>query len=184
MPRALSPSPRRNAPPYDKTPVPETAAAIPGMMSIRGFESALARCLELLDGVHTGLTLFAVGWRGSSPPPPPAEQAVVSALSPLGSVGRLSDGRIGMVYLGPGGGDGVGTETLRGYVLNRLAGRLTEQGWGACAALLDLSAAHGWTDQGATAARMIAALPKSGGLALPKSAAAPAHAARGRTTVT
>jgi hypothetical protein len=132
------------------------------MMSIRGFETALARCLDLLDGVHAGLALFAVGWRGSSPPPPAAEQAAVSALAPLGSVGRLADGRIGLIYLGPGGGDRSAAETLRRYVLNRLTDRLTEQGWTGCAEMLDLAAAHGWTDQGTGAARLIAALPKTG----------------------
>lgn len=132
----------------------------PGLLSIRGFETALSRCLRTLEGVHAGVTLFAVGWRGSAPPPPDAENAAVAALGPLGSVGRLPDGRIGLVYLGPGGGESRQSEALKGYMLDRLAARLSEQGRAESAAALRLAAAHGWTDQGTTAHRLLEAVAK------------------------
>lgn len=135
------------------------APAPPGMLSQHGFQLALAHNLDLLDGVHAGVTLFAIGWRPPTPRDAGAEAAAVRALTPLGCVGLLPDGRIGLIYLGPRGASGVGVATLTDWVRNRLIDRLSNEGWPRHAATLELSAAHGWTDSVATPRALIAALP-------------------------
>lgn len=189
MSQALRPAARRADPSrlFPGRPlggrIDDFPAAPPALMSSRGFELAVEHCLELLEGAHVAVTLFAVGWRSSSPPPPLVERVVADALTPLGSVGRLPDGRIALLYLGPrgdGGRTAAGTDALRSYVLNRILHRLTEKGWSVSAAALELTATHVWTDQGVSAAALLRRLTSLS----PSPAADGDYSARGNAAVT
>lgn len=139
----------------------ERGSAVPGVLGPWGFAASLDRTLGLLGGVHAGITLFAVSLRAAEPA---AEAVMAAALSPLGAVGRLPDGRIGLGYLGPGGGaggDGPATERLIASVRARVATRLIEEGRHGDAERLEVSATHAWTDRVKSAAALIRRLPRA-----------------------
>lgn len=143
------------------------ATIVPGMMSPWGFAAALDRSLGLLGGAKVGITLFAVSHRGAGAGGEgegadiAIDTFVVAALSPLGVVGRLPDGRIGLGYLGPGGEGGEAAERLIASVHGRVASRLIEEGRSAEAERLEIAAVHARTDRIRSAARLIAGLPEA-----------------------
>ncbi|HYB08970.1 MAG TPA: hypothetical protein VEJ16_04815 [Alphaproteobacteria bacterium] len=109
------------------------------------FDADIERSLRMLRGVHIPVSMFAVGLgevsRGS------AAEAVGDALSRYGSVGRLADGRIGLLYLGPRSLEQNGNAVLANQVHKSIERRLHERGWSGLIESLDLAAAHGWTDE-------------------------------------
>lgn len=129
------------------------------LMSAPGFDMALGCTLDLLSGVHSGITLFAVSWL--LPPPSEVEMATAATLSPLGSVGRLPDGRIGLGYVEPRspGGDEVHPDTLLALVRDRVERRLTDAGWSRYAWATRLTTARGWTDEIDGVSDLVARLP-------------------------
>lgn len=139
---------------HGEPPRPDPAG---GILSVRGFELALGYSLDLLSGVHTGVTLMAISWPEQAPLD--VEAAAAAALLPLGNVGRLPDGRIGVAYLGPRGHDDAGATALSAYVRRRLQMRLSEVGFRRDAERVRVVAVHEWTDRVAGARALIAALP-------------------------
>jgi hypothetical protein len=131
-------------------------------MPLPRFETAIDRCLELLRGSHTRVTLFAV-----APPVTVSselEAIICAALAPLGSVGRLPDGRIGLLYLGPHGPDEAGSPRLRSCVSERIERRLLDRGWGdhrwgRPLPPVRIAAVDGWTDGIGSRRDLIDALP-------------------------
>jgi len=122
----------------------------------QAFADTAARSLRLLRGLHVPVTLFAV----RLPPGVIAEaEACVSAiLQPFGAVGRLPDGRIGLLYLGPHSPGRAGERTLATHLLARIARRLGERGWEAMSRGVELSAAHAWADAIQQPAELLRAL--------------------------
>ncbi len=121
------------------------------------FETTLGRYLDLLRDSHTRMTLFAI-----EPPmfvSAEIEAVIGAALAPLGNVGRLPDGRIGLVYLGPHGADESGTQALRAYVSERIDRRLLDRGWGHQIPSVRIAAVDRWTDGVNGARDLIDALP-------------------------
>jgi hypothetical protein len=120
------------------------------------FEAALANSLRLLRRIHVPLTLFAV--RLPAQGLTEAEAVVGDALSPLGVLGRLPDGRIGLLYLGPRAPDAHGEDALSRHVLAKIEKRLQDRGWGSLCRGVRLYAAHAWADVVSGPAELIAAL--------------------------
>ncbi len=125
------------------------------------FEASMAYSLRLLRQSHVPLTLFAVELpaRGLVE----ANDAVGEALSPLGVVGRLPDGRIGLLYLGPHSLGADAEQVLARHILDKIEGRLRDQGWGPLCRGLKLTAAHAWSDAIAGPAQLLAKLDERRG---------------------
>lgn len=121
------------------------------------FLTMLDRYLSLLNGSHTRVTLFAVDLPGRAPPE--VEAVVGEALASLGGVGRLPDGRVGLVYCGPHGTTEREASALHAYVAERIVRRLLDRGWGECASAIYLATSECWTDALRDARGLIAALP-------------------------
>ncbi|MBI1207706.1 MAG: hypothetical protein GC191_10515 [Azospirillum sp.] len=136
---------------------PPPPPEIRGLLPRRGFEAMLEHILDLLSGIHTPVSLFAV----TPPPRAPAslEATIADALAPLGCIGRLPDRRIGLVYLGPRGAEDSNGEALHNLIRARIERRLSDRGWCRQADGVGLAATHGWTDGKAKAGELIAALP-------------------------
>jgi len=124
-------------------------------MPVPRFQAMLDHCLTLLCGSHARITLFAVELPVSVVDE--VEATIGEALAPLGSVGRLPDGRIGLVYLGPSGSDG-GAE-LQAYVSERISRRLLDRGWGRHVSSVRMAVVGRWTDRIRDARDLIDALP-------------------------
>ena len=109
------------------------------------FESEIGRSLRMLRGWHIPVSIFAVRLgevaRGA------AADAVGEAIGRFGTVGRLADGSIGLLYLGPRSREQGGDAILAGQVQKSIERRLHERGWAALSHRLELVAAHGWTDE-------------------------------------
>ncbi|MBI1206558.1 MAG: hypothetical protein GC191_04620 [Azospirillum sp.] len=137
-------------------PIP--AAELHGALSSEEFAARLDHHLGMLSAFSTNVALFAVeaATTGSTA----IETAIVEALVPLGSVGRLPDGRIGLVrYAGSRGGE-FRAENLRHYLRERLTHHLGDCGW-ARAAEVRVAGVHSWTDCVGDAGDLIAALPEA-----------------------
>ena len=91
------------------------------------FAAALAHSLRLLRSIHVPITLFAV--QLPVPGPIEADECVSAALLPFGVVGRLPDGRIGLLYLGPHSPGEAGEQALAAHLLAKVVGHLRAQGW-------------------------------------------------------
>lgn len=115
------------------------------------FEAEIERSLRLLRPIRLPVTLFALKF----PADAAADRAAVDALSGLGAVGRLPDGRLGLFYLGPRTAGESGEAALVKLVYERAARAFAAQGCGAEA--LQVAAAHAWTDA-LTSAAFFAAL--------------------------
>jgi len=126
----------------------------------QAFAEALARSLRLLHRIHVPITLFAVGLPAEGLVE--AESCVSATLLPFGVVGRLADGRIGLLYLGPHSPGEAGERALATHLLAKIAGRLGEQGWGSLSRKVELSAAHAWTDALEQPAELLHALAERG----------------------
>ena len=126
-------------------------------MSLPRFEIMLGHCLNLLRGSHTRVTLFAVEPPGTVPAE--IEAVIGDALAPLGTVGRLPDGRIGLVYLGPHGNGEAGTGALHAYVSERIGRRLMDRVWDRHRPTVKIAAVDRWTDNVRSARELIEALP-------------------------
>lgn len=128
------------------------------LMSVPGFEMALGCTIDLWSGVRTGVTLFAVSWL--LPAPSEVESTAAAALSPLGSVGRLPDRRIGLAYVEPRGSrDDLHPDTVHRIVQNRLERCLTDAGWHRFAWATRIASARGWSDDMDGPADLINRLP-------------------------
>jgi hypothetical protein len=124
------------------------------------FAAALARSLRLLRSIHVPITLFAVALpaRGAVE----ADACVTAALLPFGVVGRLPDGRIGLLYLGPHSPGEAGAEALAAQLLAKVVRHLRERGWEALSGGVRLAAARAWTDAIARPAELLQALEDRG----------------------
>lgn len=127
------------------TPDPSGFSDSATILPWHAFDAAIERSLKMLHGVHIPVSLFTVRFgellRGD-----PAE-AIGDALCQFGSAGRLADGRIALLYLGPRSRAGDGDVTLVRHLHSRIEQRLKERGWAALCRNLELAAAHGWTDE-------------------------------------
>ncbi|MFI4989024.1 MAG: hypothetical protein ACHQF3_16480 [Alphaproteobacteria bacterium] len=110
----------------------------------------------MLRHIHVPVTLFAVHLpaRGVVE----ADDTIGEALSPLGIVGRLPDGRIGLLYLGPHTLGADGDRALCGHILGKIERRLRDQGWGPLCRGLSLTAVHSWGDAIAQPAQLLKGL--------------------------
>lgn len=120
------------------------APAIPGLLSEQGFAIAVNSGLDLRRGVHTPVDLFAVSWL--MPTPAGLAAAAAAVLSPLGIIGRLADGRIGMASFAPYGAAHRNIDALSRHMCERLEPQVGERGWCRYAGAMRLASAHAWTD--------------------------------------
>jgi hypothetical protein len=109
------------------------------------FDSAVEHSLRMLRGVHIPVSFFALrlGAAGASA----AAEAVGDALCQLGPVGRLADGSIALLYLGPRKTEPEGDAALSAMVRGRIEARLKESGWPKLATQIEFTVFHGWTDE-------------------------------------
>jgi hypothetical protein len=120
------------------------------------FDAALAHTLRLLRCIHVPITLFAVQLPARGPME--ADECVCTALLPFGVVGRLPDGRIGLLYLGPHSRGEAGECALAERLLAKVVQHLRDQGWEALSREARLMTAHTWTDAIAGPAELLEAL--------------------------
>ena len=109
------------------------------------FDADIERSLRMLRGVHIPVSMFAVGLGDVARRS--AADAIGDALGRYGPVGRLADGRIGLLYLGPRSREQNGDAILANQVQKSIERRLHERGWSALVQSLELAAAHGWSDE-------------------------------------
>jgi len=126
------------------------------------FAASVAHSLRLLRSIHVPVTLFAVHLpaRGLAA----ADESVSATLLPFGVVGRLPDGRIGLLYLGPHTLGEAGDRALSTHLLDKIERRLRDHGWGSLCSGLEMTAVHAWTDAIAEPARFLQALDQRGAL--------------------
>ncbi|HLI12291.1 MAG TPA: hypothetical protein VKY65_11890 [Alphaproteobacteria bacterium] len=125
------------------------------------FDAAIERSLRMLRGVHVPVSLFAIHLGG--PSRHEATEAIGEALNRFGPVGRLADGGIGLLYLGPRATDESGDEALTNHLHSRVVRRLRESGWTALTRHMEFTAVHGWTDEMASSADLVAELARRRG---------------------
>jgi hypothetical protein len=113
----------------------------------------------MLRGVHVPVSLFAVSLGDGGRIE--AAEIAAEALSQFGPVGKLIDGRVGLLYLGPRSPNANGDSLLTSHVFSRVEKRLQERGWGGLCRSLELAAVHGWTDEIAGAADLLRSLVRS-----------------------
>lgn len=109
------------------------------------FDGAVAHSLRMLRGVHIPVSFFALrlGGAGDSA----AAETVGASLCQLGPVGRLADGSIALLYLGPRKPAPEGDAALTAMVRARIEARLKESGWSMLAGQMEFTVFHGWTDE-------------------------------------
>lgn len=120
------------------------------------FNAAIDHSLRMLRGLHIPVSLFAV--RTAGRPTAEAADVIGEALSQFGSVGRLADSSIGLLYLGPRSPETGGDDALANHIFRRVERRLHERGWSGVCGGLELSAVHRWTDHVSGAAELMRAL--------------------------
>ncbi|MBI1209398.1 MAG: hypothetical protein GC191_19195 [Azospirillum sp.] len=130
----------------------------PGLMSKHHWEAAIAHWLAQLEGVEAKVSLFGIEL--PFPILTEVEAIVVETLLPLGGVGRMGDGRIGLICFGPWGSDRVSGEFLHRCLQNRLYRRLSRRGYGHYARTLRIASVHTWTERVEHADALIEALPQ------------------------
>jgi hypothetical protein len=139
---------------------PAARPAIPSdsatLLPWHAFDAAIERSLMMLRGVHIPVSLFAVRL-GADGLGEDAE-VIGDALSQFGSVGRLADGSIALLYLGPRKAEPDGDLALAWHIRTRIERRLQERGWPLLAGQLELAAVHGWTDEIAGSADLMRSL--------------------------
>lgn len=126
------------------------------LMCWQAFEVAINHSLRLVHDVHIPVSLFAV--RLAERKHRAATEVIGQALAEFGMVGLLSEGSIGLLYLGPHRPGGEGDAALTESVVGRIAQRLQEQGWAALCPSLKVMVAHGWTDEINGSADLVVAL--------------------------
>ena len=112
------------------------------LLSWPAFESSAERNLRILRSIHVPVSAFTIGPVGAIQGPP--AEVIGEALNPMGTVGRLRNGSIGFLFLGPHGRQG--DVDLTQFLRERVAGRLKDRGWPVVARSLEIAGAHGWTD--------------------------------------
>lgn len=117
------------------------------------FASSIERSLRLLHEVHVPVSLFALRLDGGDK----AVDAAAGALVRFGAVGRLPDGSLGLLYLGPRPAGRRGEAALENQIFMTAAHGLGEQGWAAVGETPVLTAVHSWTDQVRDVAALVAA---------------------------
>ncbi len=122
----------------------------------QAFATAVAHSLRLLRSIHVPVTLFAV--RLPAPGLGVADESVSAALLPFGVVGRLPDGRIGLLYLGPHTLGEAGDRALSRHLLDKIERRLRDHSWDALCPGVKLTAVHTWTDAIAHPSHLLEAL--------------------------
>jgi hypothetical protein len=117
--------------PVDARTVPDDGE---GLLPWYAFESVIDRSLAMLHGVHIPLSLFAV--RSDRIVERQARAAIAAAWCRFGTVGRLPDARIGLLYLGPDerGGNSMLATHLRRQIERHLPA-------------FDLVAVQCWSDE-------------------------------------
>jgi len=120
------------------------------------FVAALAHSLRLLRSIHVPITLFAV--QLPVPGAIEADECVSAALLPFGVVGRLPDGRIGLLYLGPHSPGEAGKQALAEHLRAKILRHLRDRGWEALSRGVKLTMAHAFTDAIAQPAELLQAL--------------------------
>lgn len=143
--------------PAGRKDLPESAGTT--LAPWHAFDAAIERSLRMLRGVHVPVSLFAIRITGMQRDE--AATVIGEALSQFGPVGRLGDGSIGLLYLGPRSPNPDGDAALANHVFSRVDGRLQERGYGALCRSLELAAVHGWTDQIQGSADLIRALARN-----------------------
>lgn len=109
------------------------------------FDAAIERSLRMLRGVHIPISFFAV--RLGQATYGDVAGLIADALSQFGPVGRLVDGSIGVLYLGPRKPQPDGNAALAQHVRSRVESQLREHGWPMLAKQIEFAATHGWTDE-------------------------------------
>lgn len=107
------------------------------------FAAAIERSLRMLHGVHIPVSLCAI--RADRGVPAEALAVVGEALCQFGAAGRLADGSIGLLYLGPHEHDSGGA--LANFLRKRIESRLHEGGLNALGRRIDIKVARRWTDE-------------------------------------
>ena len=119
------------------------ARPVDHIASWSAFRSEIERSLGLLCHMRLQVSLFSVRIAGM---PDAAAAAIVESLIRLGSVGRLWDGTIGLLYLGPRAPGSAGDVTLMRHVHDLIEQKLAVQGFAALGGRIEVSATHAWTD--------------------------------------
>ena len=136
----------------------ETALPAPqsSLLPWHTFYGAVEHTLRMMRGVHVPVSFFALrlGAAGEGG----AGEAVGEALGPLGPVGRLADGTIALLYLGPRRPVPEGAEDLSVLVRTRIEARLRERGWPMLATQMEFASVHGWTDEVGNTTDLVRAL--------------------------
>jgi hypothetical protein len=144
------------------------------------FAASLAHSLRLLRSIHVPLTLFAVQLPAQGIVA--ADETVSATLLPFGVVGRLPDGRIGLLYLGPHTLGEAGGRALSTHLLDKIERRLRDHGWGALCPGVRLTAVQVWSDAIAHPSHLLQALDQrwavSTTIGEPEDAPASRHAGR------
>lgn len=117
----------------------------PALMPWHAFDATIERSLRMLRGVHIPISFFAV--RLSQASFAEAVGLIGDALSQFGPVGRLADGSVGLLYLGPRKPGPEGDSALAQHVRGRIESRLREHGWPMLVNQIEFAVAHGWTDE-------------------------------------
>ncbi len=141
-----------------RAPTSRARSAVPTWPS---FETEIERSLRLLRQLRLPVSLFALPLHDR----PGAEAAAAHALAGLGTVGRLPDGRLGLLYLGPRARGAEGEAQLVKLLYERITRALEEAGRPEAAPAI--AAIHGWTDELWSAGLLLAALAAPAGAARP-----------------
>ena len=142
----------------------------------QAFAASIAHTLRLLRSIHVPVTLFAVYL--PAPGLGAADESVSAALLPFGVVGRLPDGRIGLLYLGPHTLGEAGDRALSTHLLDKIERRLRDNGWGSLCPGVKLTAVHAWTDAIAHPSHLLQALDDRRAVSTTIGEAGDAHASR------
>lgn len=119
-----------------RRPAPARAALEDGeaLLPWYAFEAVIERSLAMLRGVHIPLSLFVI--RSQRIIEGETTAAIAASWCRFGTVGRLPDARIGLLYLGPH--ERPGDAVLAEYLRRRIERYLPA---------FDLAVAQGWSDE-------------------------------------
>jgi hypothetical protein len=133
-----------------------SAAANSTLLPWHAFDTAVEHTLRMMRGVHVPVSFFALrlGAAGAGA----AAEAVGDALGQLGPVGRLADGTLALLYLGPRKPAPEGADDLSALVRRLVEARLRERGWPMLATQMEIASYHGWADDVGHTADLVRAL--------------------------